>query len=48
VTEAGGQVTDLQGQPLRFNQPETLRAGLIATNGHLHDQILRLTQAPAV
>ena len=36
VTEAGGQVTDLQGQPFRFNQPETLRAGLIATNGHLH------------
>jgi myo-inositol-1(or 4)-monophosphatase len=48
VTEAGGQVTDLQGQPFRFNQPETLRAGLIATNSHLHAQILSLTQAPAV
>jgi myo-inositol-1(or 4)-monophosphatase len=47
VTEAGGQVTDLQGQPFRFNQPETLRAGLIATNGHLHAQVLRLTQEPA-
>ena len=47
VTEAGGQVTDLQGQPFRFNQPETLRAGLIATNGHLHAQVLRLTQTPA-
>ena len=47
VTEAGGRATDLQGQPFRFNQPETLRAGLIATNGHLHAQILRLTQAPA-
>ena len=44
VTEAGGQVTDLQGQPFRFNQPETLRAGLIATNGLLHEQVLRLTQ----
>jgi len=44
VTEAGGQVTDLQGQPFRFNQPETLRAGLLATNGLLHTQVLRLTQ----
>ena len=47
VTEAGGQVTDLQGQPFRFNQPDPLRAGLIATNGLLHPQVLRLTQAPA-
>jgi myo-inositol-1(or 4)-monophosphatase len=47
VTEAGGQVTDLQGQPFRFNQPDPLRAGLIATNGLLHAQVLRLTQAPA-
>ncbi|MGE3538692.1 MAG: 3'(2'),5'-bisphosphate nucleotidase CysQ [Candidatus Tectimicrobiota bacterium] len=46
VTEAGGQVTDLQGQPFRFNQPDPLRAGLIATNGHLHRPILHLTQAP--
>jgi myo-inositol-1(or 4)-monophosphatase len=44
VTEAGGQVTDLQGQPFRFNQPETLRAGIIATNGLLHAPVLRLTQ----
>ena len=47
VTEAGGQVTDLQGQPFRFNQPDPLRAGLIATNGLLHSQVLRLTQEPA-
>jgi len=44
VTEAGGQVTDLQGQPFRFNQPDPLRAGLIATNGLLHPQVLRLTR----
>lgn len=44
VTEAGGQVTDLQGLPLRFNQPETWRAGLIATNGRLHADVLRLIQ----
>jgi len=48
VTEAGGQVSDLQGRPLRFNQPDTLRAGVIATNGLLHAQVLHLTQAPAV
>ena len=46
VTEAGGHMTDLQGQPFRFNQPETLRAGILATNGHLHAQVLHLTQAP--
>lgn len=47
VTEAGGQVTDLQGQPFRFNQPETLRAGIIATNGLLHAQVVCLTQGQA-
>lgn len=44
VTEAGGQVTDLQGQPFRFNQPDPLRAGLIATNGLLHTPVLDLTR----
>mgnify|MGYP003393393246 CR=1 FL=1 len=48
VTEAGGQVTDLQGQPFRFNQPDPLRAGLIATNGHLHTPILHLTRPGTV
>ena len=42
VEEAGGKVTDLAGAPLRFNQPTTLRPGLIASNGALHDALLRL------
>lgn len=44
VTEAGGRVTDRQGEPFRFNQPDTLRSGIIATNGLLHEQVLQLTQ----
>lgn len=48
VAEAGGRVTDLQGAPFRFNQRDPLRQGLIATNGRLHDQVLRLTQPVAV
>jgi myo-inositol-1(or 4)-monophosphatase len=47
VTEAGGRVTDRQGLPFRFNQPETLRTGIIATNGLLHEQVLALTQQRA-
>lgn len=43
VSEAGGQVSDLQGQPFRFNQPDTLRSGLLASNGHLHAALLQLT-----
>jgi myo-inositol-1(or 4)-monophosphatase len=44
ITEAGGRVTDRQGQPFLFNQPDTLRTGIIATNGWLHEQVLRLTR----
>jgi myo-inositol-1(or 4)-monophosphatase len=47
VTEAGGRVSDPQGHPFRFNQPDTLRAGVIATNGLLHDQVLQLTRERA-
>ncbi|HLY38088.1 MAG TPA: 3'(2'),5'-bisphosphate nucleotidase CysQ [Candidatus Binatia bacterium] len=36
VEEAGGTVTALDGTPLRFNQPKTLRPGMIASNGLLH------------
>jgi len=36
VEEAGGSVTALDGTPLRFNQPKTLRPGMIASNGVLH------------
>src|SRR4029077_7649625 len=42
VEEAGGKVTDLEGKPLRFNQPKTLRPGMIASNGVLHAGLLAL------
>jgi myo-inositol-1(or 4)-monophosphatase len=42
VEEAGGRVTDLEGRPLRFNQPSPLRPGMIASNGTLHDGLLAL------
>lgn len=48
VTEAGGRVTDLQGTAFRFNQRDPLRQGLVATNGRLHEQVLRLTQPVTV
>jgi myo-inositol-1(or 4)-monophosphatase len=42
ITEAGGRVTDRQGQPFLFNQSDPLRSGIIATNGRLHEQVLHL------
>ena len=39
--EAGGQITDLFGQPLRYNVPEVQnRNGLVASNGVAHEKIL--------
>jgi 3'(2'), 5'-bisphosphate nucleotidase len=42
VTEAGGRVTDLDGQPLDFSHGRTLACnrGILATNGHLHEALL--------
>jgi len=42
ITEGGGRVTDLAGQLLRFNQPDTRRSGLIASNGRLHQPLTDL------
>jgi myo-inositol-1(or 4)-monophosphatase len=42
VEEAGGRVTGLDGEPLVFNQPSPLRPGMIASNGLLHEGLLRL------
>lgn len=44
VTEAGGRVSDPQGRPLLFNQPDPLRTGVVATNTLLYDQLMRLIQ----
>ena len=43
VDEAGGRITDLDGSPLDFSHGRTLakNRGILATNGHLHDAILR-------
>lgn len=44
VTEAGGRVTDTRGEPLDFSRGRTLdrNAGVIATNGRLHDRVLEV------
>ncbi len=42
VEEAGGTVTHLNGQPVVFNQPQTLLRGLVASNSVLHSQLLHL------
>ena len=47
VEEAGGRVTGLDGQPLRFNQPSPLRPGMIVSNGVLHDGLLALIREVA-
>jgi 3'(2'), 5'-bisphosphate nucleotidase len=42
VTEAGGQVTDLFGQPLRYQADGFAQLrGLLATNGHCHAEALQ-------
>jgi myo-inositol-1(or 4)-monophosphatase len=45
VTEAGGMVTQPDGRAVRFNNPETLLPGLVASNGILHRSILNTIKA---
>ncbi len=47
VEEAGGRVTDLDGNDLDFSRGRTLKAnrGICATNGILHDQALAALKA---
>lgn len=42
VEEAGGRVSDIHGKPLDFTHGRQLEqnAGVLATNGHLHDQVV--------
>ncbi len=43
VVEAGGNVTTLNGDPIRYCQPGfEQRSGLLATNGLVHDQAVKL------
>lgn len=46
IEEAGGIVSHLDGEPLRFNQAKTLLQGLVASNGRLHPHLLRLIAQP--
>ncbi len=43
VNEAGGRVSDVRGEPLDFSIGRTLKnnKGVVATNGHLHDQVIQ-------
>jgi len=43
VAEAGGRVTDINGQPLDFSQGQTLKnnQGVVASNLHTHDAVLQ-------
>lgn len=45
VTEAGGRVSRLDGEPPLFNQPEPSWRGIAASNGRVHDDLLRLSSA---
>jgi 3'(2'), 5'-bisphosphate nucleotidase len=41
LKEAGGRLTDLFGEPLRYNSPEVQnRNGLVASNGVAHDAVI--------
>jgi HAL2 family 3'(2'),5'-bisphosphate nucleotidase len=47
VTEAGGRVTDIEGNPLDFTQGRTLarNRGVVASNGRVHDSVLEAMAA---
>src|SRR5579872_3470493 len=42
IIEAGGKMTDIDGHPMTFNKKVTKCAGLIASNGILHDQLMEV------
>jgi 3'(2'), 5'-bisphosphate nucleotidase len=46
VKEAGGEVTDVRGQPLDFSLGRTLRnnKGVVATNGKLHADVIAVVR----
>lgn len=47
VEKAGGKVSDIHGKPLDFSLGRTLKnnKGVVATNGHLHDQVIAAIQS---
>src|SRR5262249_39077433 len=47
VEEAGGRTTDLEGRPFVLHEPSPLGAGMIASNGVLHEALLALIREAA-
>jgi 3'(2'), 5'-bisphosphate nucleotidase len=47
IEEAGGRVTDLNGQPLDFSRGSRLirNEGVVGSNGHLHDAVIAALRA---
>jgi 3'(2'), 5'-bisphosphate nucleotidase len=47
ITEAGGRVTDVRGEPLDFTLGRTLKnnKGVVATNGRIHDAVIATVRA---
>jgi 3'(2'), 5'-bisphosphate nucleotidase len=39
---AGGLLTDFSGNPIKYNQKDTLIKGFLASNGKIHGELLRL------
>ncbi len=48
IAEAGGRMTDIDGRELHFNQAKTKLQGLIASNGILHEALLKLVRGRAL
>jgi 3'(2'), 5'-bisphosphate nucleotidase len=47
VEEAGGKVTDWNGEPIVYGEAAGQRSGLLASNGLLHDSALAIMRATA-
>lgn len=46
IAAAGGRVTDLYGEEVRFNRSNVKVAGFVASNGHLHAKLEQMLPAP--
>lgn len=44
IAQGGGRLTDVNGEPVRLNQKKVKLNGLIASNGVLHKQLMKLAQ----
>jgi 3'-phosphoadenosine 5'-phosphosulfate (PAPS) 3'-phosphatase len=42
ILAAGGRITDVDGNELRFNKPSVKLKGMIASNGRLHGELERM------